>query len=146
MRKFERCINCGDEREIAAKGLCYTCYRQQAREKDRWPVDRHSGAINKERQKLFQAHAALMVALGKMGVGKADIEDVIRIVRPYLTPISEQLRFAGMATGQPFPSTPAPPDLEDEPEEEEKSVPVNSEHDAVLFTVHRPEDSELTED
>jgi hypothetical protein len=80
----------------------------------------------------------MMVSLGKLGVSKPDLEGIVEIVRPYLTPIADQLRFAGMATGQPCEGTPAPPDPEDVPEE--KVQPVNSEHDVLVFTVHKPED------
>jgi hypothetical protein len=137
MRKVERCLNCGEEREIAAFHLCFKCYRQRERALSSGPVDRHTAAITKERQRLFQAYAALMTALGKLGVSKVDVEMVVEIVRPYLTPISEQLRFAGMATGKPCEGTPTPPDLETE---EERS-PVNSEQKYVAFTVHKPCDS-----
>jgi hypothetical protein len=138
MRKLEQCINCGEEREIAAFHLCFKCYRQRERAFSSGPVDRHTAVITKERQKLFSAYAQLMTSLGKLGVNKTDVESVVEIVRPYLTPISEQLRFAGMATGQPCEGTPAPPDLEHGPEE--KAVTVNGEHDVLPFTVHRPED------
>jgi hypothetical protein len=129
MRKIESCLNCGEEREIAAKGFCFKCYRQQERSLSRGLVDRRSGAITRERQKLFAAYASLMVSLGRLGVAKPDIEDVIEIVRPYLVPISEQLRFAGMVTARP----------------EEKSPTVNGEHPGQLFTVHKKQDSEVAE-
>lgn len=143
MRKVEQCLNCGEDREIAAFHLCFKCYRQHERALSRGPVDRHSAAVNRERQKLFQAYAAMMVSLGKLGVSKPDLESIVEIVRPYLTPIADQLRFAGMATGQPCEGTPAPPDLEGP--QEEKVQPVNSERDVLLFTVHKKQDSEANE-
>jgi hypothetical protein len=138
MRKLEQCLNCAEEREIAAFHLCFKCYRQHERALSRGPVDKHTAVITKERQKLFLAYAQLMTSLAKLGVNKTDVESVVEIVRPYLTPISEQLRFAGMATGKPCEGTPAPPDLGHGPEE--KAGTVNGEHDVLPFTVHRPED------
>jgi hypothetical protein len=122
MRKLEQCINCGEERELAAFHLCFKCYRQRERAFSSGPVDRHTAVITKERQKLFLAYAQLMTSLAKLGVNKTDVESVVEIVRPYLTPISEQLRFAGMATGQPCEGTPAPPDLGHRPEEKAGTV------------------------
>lgn len=139
MRKVEQCINCGEEREIAAFHLCFKCYRQTERALSRGPVDRHTAAVTKERQRLFQAYANLMVALGKLGVSKVDVEAVVELVRPYLSPIAEQLRHAGMPTGKPCENFPAPPDVG--PEQSGETQPaVNSEHDVLLFTVHKDEE------
>jgi len=140
MRKVEQCLNCGEEREIAAFHLCFKCYRQHERALSRGPVDRHTTAITRERQKLFQAYAGLMVSLAKLALNKVDVEAVVEIGRPYLVPISEELRFAGMASGQPCEGTPAPPD--EEGSDPEESPTVNGEHDVLLFTVHKPGDSE----
>ncbi len=94
---------------IAAFGLCYACYRAEGRGAPR--VDKHSGAINKERQKLFAAYAQLMNVLAKLGASKTDTQVVIEVLRPYWGMIAEQLRESG----------------------EER---VNSERDVALFTVH----------
>ena len=120
MRKLESCLNCGEEREIAAHGLCFKCYRQVERTASNpaRSVDRHAGAIRKEHQKLFTAYSQTITGLGKLGLSKADLHAVIQVMRPYLEPISDYLRDSG-ATGA-----------------------VSNEPNAgVLFTVHKPASS-----
>jgi hypothetical protein len=34
-RKIESCLNCGEEREIAAHGLCFRCYLRNERAEER---------------------------------------------------------------------------------------------------------------
>jgi hypothetical protein len=127
MRRIEDCRNCGEQREIAAHNLCFACYRQHERSLARGPIDRHATPVNKQRQQLFSAYASFMVSLGKLHVCKEDIEEIVAIIRPYLVPIAEQLRFAGQRVAEPVP--------------EEKPASVNSEQDFDPFTVHKPEDS-----
>ncbi len=89
-------MNCGEVREIAAHGLCFKCYRAAERAEDNDAVlDRHTGAIQKERQKLFRAYSEVMVGLGKLSVNKHDVKAVIQILRPYLALIAEMLRDSG---------------------------------------------------
>jgi len=76
-------MNCKDEREIVAHGLCQKCYRRIDREIAA-QIDRHSGAINKERQRLFAAHAQLMSVFAKLGVSAADARVVIEKPAPVL--------------------------------------------------------------
>jgi hypothetical protein len=38
-----------------------------------------------------------MVALGRIGVSKPDVQAVLQTVRPYLAPIADVLRYAGGA-------------------------------------------------
>ena len=68
------CVNCQEEAVIAAHGLCYACYRKDERT-NVGRVDRHSGAINKERQKLLRAFAQYMIAVGKLGFTDDDTEE-----------------------------------------------------------------------
>jgi hypothetical protein len=137
MRKIGECLNCGEPRELAAKGLCFTCYRRHERAMSRGPVDRHVGAIRKEQQKIYAAYSSVMIGLGKLGVSKEDLELVIEVIRPYLVPIAEQLRSSGMVTGSGG---------EEPPPEQESSSPVNSERDVLLFTVHKDFDEEDEKD
>jgi hypothetical protein len=100
MRRQDSCMNCGEVRDMAAHGLCYKCYRAADRAKDNDAVfDRHTGAIQKERQKLFRAYSEVMVGLGKLSVNKYDVKAVIKILRPYLAPIAEILRDSGTKPG-----------------------------------------------
>jgi hypothetical protein len=96
MRRLDGCINCQEVREMAAHGLCFKCYRAAERAEDKDTVlDRHTGAIQKERQRLFRAYSEVMVGLGKLSVNKHDVKAVIQILRPYLAPIAEMLRDSG---------------------------------------------------
>jgi hypothetical protein len=77
-------------------------------------IDRHSGAINKERQRLFAAHTQLMSVFAKLGVSAADARVVIEKLRPYWARIAEQLRESGAEST------------------------VNSERDVATVIVHNP--------
>src|ERR1700681_4236092 len=53
MRPIKRCLNCQDEREIVAHGLCAKCYMWHRREQERrgepsWVEDRLQKKNNKE--------------------------------------------------------------------------------------------------
>jgi len=37
VRRLDSCINCGDEREITAHGLCFKCYRAEERARKATP-------------------------------------------------------------------------------------------------------------
>lgn len=53
-RRLGSCMNCGEEREMAAFGLCFKCYRREDRAKDRMfaAVDRRNPGIRREHKKL----------------------------------------------------------------------------------------------
>lgn len=112
MRRIDGCINCLEEREIAAHGLCFKCYRAAERAQDKNTViDRHTGAIQKDRLRLFRAYSEVIVGLGKLRVNKRDLKTVIRVLRPYFAPIGEMLRDSGTKPGrvngeQKLPFTP----------------------------------------
>jgi hypothetical protein len=128
MRKVAACRECGEEREIAAFGLCFMCYRQVERAVKRQPEipvkDRHNPGLPKDGQRIVTAHAQVMAGLGKLGISKTDIRAVLDIIRPYLPAyVAEYLRHAGRS---------------------EESPPVNSEH--ALTAVHRSQEPEESEE
>ena len=99
MRRTDGCINCGEVREIAAHGLCFTCYRQRERA-DRISVDRHNPGVRREHRKLFRGFAAVMSGLSDLGVSKTDVLAIRRLLEAYLAPIFEFL--AGAQQSGPF--------------------------------------------
>jgi len=116
MRKTDGCVNCGEEREIAAHGLCFACYRRRERASERLPgVDRHNPGVRREHKKLFRGFTNVMVGLSDLGVSKNDVMTIRKSIEPYLAPIA---KFLSLQPGQ-------------------SEDAVNSEHDRQLsFTVH----------
>ena len=118
-RKTDGCLNCGEIREIAAHGLCFTCYRKNERavEGKFAGVDRHDRGIRREHKKLFRGFTNVMVGLSDLGVSNPDVLRIRGIIDAYLTPISQFL-------------TPAPA-------QDKVGGEVNSEQESgTLFTVH----------
>jgi hypothetical protein len=128
-RKIDQCMNCGQSREIAAFGLCFTCYRRQERAKDRPFVDKHNPGVNPTQKKILAGFAKLMGGLGDIGVPRGLVILIRRMISPYLVPVENLL------------SPPPPgPDTDAFPAETEIE-PVNSEH--ISKTVHRSQDESL---
>jgi hypothetical protein len=55
------CLNCGEEREILAHGLCAKCYRRNERAKK--VVDRYAPGLRKEQVKTLAAFSTTFAAL-----------------------------------------------------------------------------------
>jgi hypothetical protein len=93
MRREDGCINCGEVREIAAHGLCFTCYRRQERADDRgFPaVDLHNPGIHREQKKLLRGFTSVMAGLSDLGVQKDDVLKIRHMLEPYLKLIAEFL-------------------------------------------------------
>jgi hypothetical protein len=92
-RKVDGCLNCGETREIAAHGLCFTCYRREDRANNRQfaMVDRHNPGLRKEHKKLFRGFTNVMAGLSDLGVSKADVLAIRRMLDPYVVCIAEFL-------------------------------------------------------
>jgi hypothetical protein len=97
MRRTDGCMNCAEVREIAAYGLCFTCYRKNERARDRQTaeVDRHSPGLRREHKKLFRGFTGVMVGLSALGVSNDDALKVRQIIGPYLEPIAKFLAPGG---------------------------------------------------
>jgi hypothetical protein len=93
MRRIGSCTKCGEPREMAAHGLCFRCYRTEARagEGRLADVDRHSVAVRRERTKLFRGFLNVMVGLNELGVSEADVIVIRRMLEPCLTLVSKLL-------------------------------------------------------
>jgi len=91
-RSLVVCQQCGEERELAAKGLCFKCYRAEARSALNLPqgfVDRHNPAIRKEHKKIIAGFAKVLTGLSDLGVNRTDVHTIRSILDPYLTPVTQ---------------------------------------------------------
>jgi hypothetical protein len=91
MRKFENCLNCGEEKYIAARGLCYKCYRAEERVRERAKPDLHNPGMRREDKTIFKALSAIMGGLSDLRVVRDDIHDIRKILQPYIEPIMQYL-------------------------------------------------------
>jgi hypothetical protein len=119
MRRTEGCVRCGECREIAARGLCFTCYRRDARAREGIPefVDRHNPGIRREQKKLIRGFAAIMGGLSDLGVSRPDVLAVCNRLMPYLVTVADYLGFPTV-----------------------NGARVNGDRARSAFTVHRGED------
>jgi hypothetical protein len=99
---------------IAARGLCYKCYRAEERTRERATPDRHNPGMHREHKKLFKALSSVMGGLADMGCVRDDIFDIKKILQPYLEPIAQYLN----------PDAPEPPPEETAPEPEPPIPPL----------------------
>lgn len=87
-RKNDRCMNCGEMREIAAHGLCFACYRRNVREKERRDAHTPSAQERAHHKGLLKAYSNVMQSLLEIGVHQEDLLKIKAVLRPYLTAIS----------------------------------------------------------
>ena len=94
-RKVEACINCQEEREIAAHGLCFKCYRAEEREADNpyAAADRHNRAQLKQLKKLRKCINTILNALddGIDALDPNDVESMRGILQPYFVSLAAGL-------------------------------------------------------
>lgn len=128
-RQIASCINCGEEREMAAHGLCFKCYRASERAADNpWAAaDRHNRAKLRAQKKLRTAVTAILNAVdGVIDLMEEEHVNAIRSVCGHY--------FAGLASG--LPSIPS-----------KSEDAVNSEHEGgVNRSQAAPEDDVNSED
>ena len=53
--KFDNCLTCNEMKAIAARGLCYKCYRAEERSRERATPDRHNPGMRKEHKKNIES-------------------------------------------------------------------------------------------
>ena len=100
-RKVAGCINCGEQREIAAHGLCFKCYRQEERKlaDDLWAKpDANAKDLAKTQRKTRKALMKMMDALEEIETGKLVPEATVEAWRALLRP--EVARIALSLEGQ----------------------------------------------
>lgn len=96
-RKLAVCLGCGDPREIAAKGLCFTCYRRQARAAERaaLAVGRHNPALGREERRVVKAFGQIITGLADLAASRNDVYAILEILRPYLRVAEDVIFGAG---------------------------------------------------
>jgi hypothetical protein len=122
-------MNCGEEREIAAHGLCFKCYRREERSTENpWAAaDKHNRSMLKAHGQLRKAVTAILNALDSAiaHFSEEDVTAIRNICGSYL---------AAMATGLITPKTEKPvnseqPSTVNSSQEEAEGATVNGEHD-----------------
>jgi hypothetical protein len=84
-RRLDRCARCGEPREIAARGLCFRCYRRESRATERaLTIDRHTPGIRREQKRIIRAYAQVMSGLADLGVSQEAVREVLTTLSPYL--------------------------------------------------------------
>lgn len=90
MRRLDSCINCGDEREIAAHGLCFTCYRRKERAAERAENPLGNGWLLKDHRKAFTVVTRILTALSDCpAIEQSDRQKIQMILRPYLDKLAD---------------------------------------------------------
>jgi hypothetical protein len=132
--KFDNCLTCNEMKAIAARGLCYKCYRAEERSRERATPDRHNPGMRREHKKILKAFSSIMVGLADMGCVRDDIFDIRKILQPYLEPIEQYLN---LNAPEPPPEETAPdPEPPDDPPPSEQKPESRSPFTA--FTFYRP--------
>ncbi len=94
MRRLDGCVNCGEEREMAAYGLCFKCYRAKERA-EKAPVDPiwarlGNGSLLKQQKKAFTVVTGILKAIADCPtVRESDKKQIQNILRPYLDKLAE---------------------------------------------------------
>jgi hypothetical protein len=98
MRRIDKCINCGDERELVANSLCAKCYmagRREAEKRDE-PVwassDRSQRRYIAERNKMLVNLTKIVKLVDETPcISPDDILAIKTVIRPYLLERAESL-------------------------------------------------------
>ena len=95
MRKSDECAACGEPREIAAHGLCFRCYRREARGlKGVNCPNPHNPGIRREQKRVIRAFSQVMGGLADLAVSQEDIQDILDLLGPYLRLIANYIPIA----------------------------------------------------
>jgi hypothetical protein len=102
MRKVDVCLSCQETKEIAALGLCFACYRRVERQTKRAknPPDLHNPAIKAKHKKILRGFANLLAALGDLGVNRADVMAIRKIIDQYVMEVQPFLNEPHFTVGE----------------------------------------------
>jgi hypothetical protein len=94
VRRLDSCINCGDEREIAAHGLCFKCYRAEERARKATPdpvwASLGNGWLLREQKRALTVVTGILKAIADCpAVEESDRKQIQNILRPYLDKLAE---------------------------------------------------------
>jgi hypothetical protein len=147
MRKVDSCMNCGEQRELAAHGLCFKCYRNTERARQRATeaelTDRHNPGIRKQHKQLFRGLASIMSGLSDVQASKSDVLAVRSIISPYLEPIAQYLEQTRFSVNSEHTSSGAFTPFTEDTTTKNAVGQVNGEQvSRDAFTVHSDEDEQ----
>jgi hypothetical protein len=110
-RRIQPCVECGDERQIVAFGLCTMCYQRQRRAPDQPPSPGPLPAIRKEHKRTLAGFTKIVGGLADLGASPIEVRFVLEIIKPRLAPISHlvQLPVQDMEKLSDNPENPANP-------------------------------------
>lgn len=89
MRKAKSCVNCGETREMVNDTLCSQCYQKNIGAAKASTVDRHNPGLRREDQKLLRGYMNALLGLSEIGVQRADLLKIVKIIEPYLVLVSQ---------------------------------------------------------
>jgi hypothetical protein len=94
MRRQDSCINCGDERDIAAHGLCFKCYRAAERAQKVTPdpawASLGNGWLLRDQKRALTVVTGILKAISDCpAVEETDRKQIRNILRPYLDKLAE---------------------------------------------------------
>jgi len=124
-RSIKPCKGCGEEREMAAHGLCVKCYRREKREQEElWAKpDRHATQLRKAQRTTRNASMKIWNALDEIVdanlVPESRCEQIREILRAEIAKIAGSLEASvnseHKAVSEPFtePDAVAPPVISD---------------------------------
>jgi hypothetical protein len=104
-RTVASCNQCGDEREIAAHGLCFRCYRQRERKEhaDLWnKPDRHATAMKKAQRRGRKALLTMINAVEDLEESAMISDETAAAIRRLIKPEVDRIG-AALAEGQAEP-------------------------------------------
>ncbi len=144
-RKTTACMNCGEEREIAAHGLCFKCYRteQRAMENPWAAADKHNRATLKAHGQVRKAITAILNALDSAidHIAEVDVATIRNICGGYLGAMATGLITPKIEVNSEQPST-VNSSMESDREEKLGLIPdetsVNSEQSSAVNSSHLP--------
>lgn len=98
MRRIDKCINCGDERELVANGLCAKCYMARRRETDKRDEPAWAGSDRSERRYIAERNKMLvnLTRINKLVdetpcLSPEDAQAIKTVIRPYMLERVESL-------------------------------------------------------
>jgi hypothetical protein len=105
-RKVVTCMNCGEERQIAAHGLCFRCYRQKERQQKAELLDspvKHNRQLQLAQETLIKAIAKILGGLNdaKQLLSEDDATLIRKTVQPYLQRIVDGLAPQSIVNNEP---------------------------------------------
>jgi hypothetical protein len=98
MRRIDKCMNCGDQRELVAHGLCARCYMGQRREAEKRDEPSWASPDRSERRYIAERNK-MLVNLTKINklvdetpcLSPEDAQAIKTVIRPYMLERVESL-------------------------------------------------------